>query len=100
MNRGVTRFFHGRAMLGYFLAAHMSVFHDDLFVGKMAMITGGATGMALASPRLSHAMGQMWRLSVANKRSWWRRPSRCRHDGRRCLPPGRGCPPTQTSRRP
>ncbi len=32
-------------MLGYFLAAHMSVFHDDLFVGKMALITGGATGI-------------------------------------------------------
>ena len=32
-------------MLGYFLAAHMSVFRDNLFVGKVALITGGATGI-------------------------------------------------------
>ena len=32
-------------MLGTFLVAHMGVFRDDLFVGKVTLITGGATGI-------------------------------------------------------
>ena len=47
----------------------MTIFADNLMLGKVTLVTGAARASAAALPRPWPGMGQMWRSSVGSKKT-------------------------------